>query len=132
MFFLFYLWIPLFYIIILVDKPSSLGQNYSASNGGAAEADNYLRVLIVGDSVNRCMVQDWCSKYSGTLLMDHSTDSTNFSTPYPVSYYFKRFGKRGYLVFSQNLYDNGLKYFINCAENLGKFEYVNHLVGEPF
>ena len=62
----------------------------------ANTSDDYLRILVIGDSLDRCMVQDWCLHYLGTLLTDQSVATTNFSSPHSIKYMFKSFGRRGY------------------------------------
>jgi hypothetical protein len=60
-------------------------------------SDKNLRILVIGDSIDRCMVQDWCLHNLGNLLNDQSVATTNFSAPHSIKYLFKHFGRRGYV-----------------------------------
>jgi hypothetical protein len=52
------------------------------------------RLLIIGDSVHRYMVEDWCSFYGGTLYNDGMNLSTNASFPFTMKGIFKKHPRR--------------------------------------
>jgi len=75
-------------------QSNSLSSNVSFHEEANTSDDN-LRILVIGDSIDRCMVQDWCLHNLGNLLTDQSVATTNFSAPHSIKDVFKHFGRRG-------------------------------------
>src|SRR5687767_7475922 len=56
-------------------------------------APKYLRLLIIGDSVDRLLVNDWCSAYNANIHLETSPHPTNHSS-HTVHKVFEPFNKR--------------------------------------
>lgn len=50
-------------------------KNYFSSEATIRNASSFsnIRIVLIGDSVERCAVEDWCRKYNGTLMNDYAS-----------------------------------------------------------
>lgn len=52
---------------------------YNSSNIAYIDSSDYIRLLIIGDSVDRYMVEDWCSNYQGVIMSERSFTAPNLT-----------------------------------------------------
>lgn len=77
------------YVVSLLLHVSSTGSiNTPAGN------QSITRILLMGDSVDRYSVEDWCRKYSGNIITDRSDDGTIFNKSLTLDSLLKFYPRR--------------------------------------